>query len=705
MTLKDIGLIYTFDPYEHYPWQECVRRMYQDGVRTFSYLLPLPLAWCEDGSFDFSILDEFEREIVALAPAASFLPRIFMTTPYWWDERHPEELMQFTGTVPRIPRFPSENQKLWKYETKMYHAVDNASMASEVWRRDAGRALCAYLEHAVARRFSLAGAMPVYGTCGEWGQFGSYLRGFFGNADSSAPMTKKFRDFLSCRYGSDDALRRAWRDPLVTLATAEVPSKLERMATEKGAFRSPAFYQKSLDYFEAFSEAKAEAIDGFCAIVKAVNPGLLTGTFGGAVMQIGASAYTLHGGGNQGALKQLLENTPHVDFLSTPNVYFARQTGIFSQAATETIARHKRFIAECDVRTGLAADPYYGCAPAPEHSRNQFAMELGYNLSNGSGEAWLYDFGRGWYAEEEVRCLIRKIVKEWDKIPRGSVGKEQRHDIAFVVAPESLSLSEGTVGFYRTANEMLYSALPRSGCCFNIMTIDEVMQLPPYKLYIFRDLFFITDDKIKELRTFLERHHASAVWLGGAGCITPDCVDFDRSKQLTTFRLQYVPELTAPVSLTLTNANDPLLAGRTLPQTLAEVEKINALMSPVLYAAEASKEQTLGLIEALDLPGLVIRRDSEKKRFDVWSATAQLDAQLIRNLAEESGIKPIFISSVPASCYCSGALLVIRFDQAGTGRIPFPVKDLWTERQYPDGVFAGKAGECFLMQQMAAENA
>ncbi|NMA43740.1 MAG: hypothetical protein GX946_10220 [Oligosphaeraceae bacterium] len=697
MARRNTGLIYTFDPYDHRPWQECVRRMYQDGVRTFSYLLPLPLAWREDGSFDFSLLDELEEELVALAPDAVFLPRIFMTAPYWWSERYPEELMQFTGTVPRIPRFPNENQKLWKYETKMYHAVDNASMASEVWWRDAGRALHAYLEHTSERRFPLVGAMPVYGTCGEWGQFGSYCEGFFGNDDSSAPMTKKFRHFLSRRYGSDDALRKAWRDPQVTLKTAEVPSKLERMATEKGAFRSPAFYRKSLDYFAAFSEVKAEAINGFCAIVKAINPNLLTGTFGGAMMQVGSSAYTLHAGENQGILKQLLEKAPHLDFLSTPNVYFSRMKGIFSQAAAETIARRKRFIAECDVRTALDHGIY---APTAEQSRNQFAMELGYNLCNGSGEAWLYDFGHGWYAEEEIRSLIRTTVENWNKIPRGSIGKEQRRDIAFVVSPESLSLSEGTVGFYRMANEMLYSALPRSGCCFNIMTIDELMHLPPHKLYVFRDLFFIHDNKIKELRAFLERHHASAVWLGGAGCITPDCVDFDRSRQLTTFRLQHVPELTAPVSLTLTNADDPLLTGRKLPQALAKVEKFDILMSPVLFATEVQKEQTLGLIESLDLPGLVIRRDPERKRLDVWSATAQLDAQLIRNLAEESGISPIISSNVPVSCYGSRALFVIRFDQAGTGRMPFPVKDVWTEREYLDGIFAGETGECFLMHQV-----
>lgn len=94
---KDIGLIYTFDPYEDEPWRQALEDMYADGVRGISFLCPLPLAWREDGSFDFTLLDELTDEIFSIAPEAQLLPRAFLTTPDWWDARHEEELLKFDG--------------------------------------------------------------------------------------------------------------------------------------------------------------------------------------------------------------------------------------------------------------------------------------------------------------------------------------------------------------------------------------------------------------------------------------------------------------------------------------------------------------------------------------------------------------------------------------------------------------------------------
>lgn len=124
---KDIGLIYTFDPYEDEPWRQALEDMYADGVRGISFLCPLPLAWREDGSFDFTLLDELTDEIFSIAPEAQLLPRAFLTTPDWWDARHEEELLKFDGPAPRVVKFHRSSQKLWRYEDKMYHATRNPS--------------------------------------------------------------------------------------------------------------------------------------------------------------------------------------------------------------------------------------------------------------------------------------------------------------------------------------------------------------------------------------------------------------------------------------------------------------------------------------------------------------------------------------------------------------------------------------------------
>src|SRR3989339_1674941 len=52
------GGIYTFDPYQDYPYLKAIQSMYKQGIRIFSFLLPLSVAWDEPGKYDFSLLDK-----------------------------------------------------------------------------------------------------------------------------------------------------------------------------------------------------------------------------------------------------------------------------------------------------------------------------------------------------------------------------------------------------------------------------------------------------------------------------------------------------------------------------------------------------------------------------------------------------------------------------------------------------------------------
>ena len=61
------GLIYTFDPYDDRPYIDCLKSMYDQGVRIFSFLLPLAVAWKRDGC-DFSLLDELHDRIIESVP-------------------------------------------------------------------------------------------------------------------------------------------------------------------------------------------------------------------------------------------------------------------------------------------------------------------------------------------------------------------------------------------------------------------------------------------------------------------------------------------------------------------------------------------------------------------------------------------------------------------------------------------------------------
>ena len=630
-------MIYTFDPYEDYPWKEALKEMYADGVRNFSFLYPLVLAWQEDGSFDFHVLDELTDEILSLTGDVRLLPRTFLTTPDWWDARYEEELLRFDGPPPRVLKFHRATQKLWKYEDKMYHAVRNPSIASEIWRHDASRALEACAAH-LLERYGLSkilGIQLAYGTCGEWGQFGSYTNGQFANADFSRPMVTAYRNYLMERYGNREEFH-----------TIMPPSKEERMRTEYGMLRSPRFYRRQLDYFVCYAKTQLETVQCFARAVKRVHPELKTGSFGTGLMPVGVSAYQLHQ--IPSSLQGLgLAEIPELDFVSTPNGYWNRGQGMYSQAPERSVSLRKTFIAECDVRTAYTTDCYF---PASSSSLDQFLFETGYNLTTGSGCFWLYDFGKHWYRDDDVRAAVRRLAQ----ICASESGKIPQAEIALVIDPESVPCSEGSTGYYRNFLDFLTRELPRGGVPFDSIVMDDFFTAKPYKLYIFRDKFLCDPEQAVRIRRFLEKHGASAIWFGPAGAVSPESVDFASSEILTGFSIRSVPDVIAPNYVTF--QDHPLLEKLPLPYSMSPVENWNTVYAPVLTG---SGGEVLGLVESTGLPGCLLRRS--EGRFDLWSAFPLLPAELLRSLYSLIGIVPRVEG--PAVCYGAGGCFVLRADE------------------------------------------
>src|SRR5205814_764671 len=127
--------------------------------------------------------------------------RLYFETAPWWNALHPEEC-----------ELASDGRRL------------NQSYASDVWRRDVNAFLRAYV--AYLRSIGLDDRVVAYqvqaGICGEWIKNTTSMQPICG--DFGEPMRRHFRTWLAGEYATDAALRAAWADPVVTLATAEVPS-------------------------------------------------------------------------------------------------------------------------------------------------------------------------------------------------------------------------------------------------------------------------------------------------------------------------------------------------------------------------------------------------------------------------------------------------------------------------------------------------
>ena len=672
-------IFYTFDPFDDYPWEDAVKAAYDDGVRIFSFLYPMMLNWQEDGSFDFTLTDTLTDRIMALIPDGRMMPRAFLTTPYWWDKKYPGELLKFSGPTPKQTNFTHVNEPLWLYENKQFHGSDNASLASLQWRNDAGNAVYATTKHLVERygRNRIYAMQMAYGTCGEWGAFGSYLFGQSANGDFSEPMVRAYREFLREKYGDKPEF-----------ATILPPSKAARQQVEYGMLRSPESIRYFLDYQEVAAKVKNEALAHFCRRAKEACADMVCGSFGGSAMSVGSSACGLNYAA--GFDSKYLLKIEELDFLSTPNNYFSQRKGAtFSHTPVRSVSRKKRFIAECDTRSEKANNAW---APAKGFSDAQFLRETAFNLLT-SGYLWHYDFGLDWYSVPEVKALRRKLLAMDPAI----FDCDTQAQIAVVADPASVGCTCGSVGFYRQFGETLTRELPRCGAFADHITMDDLTSMPPYKLYIFRDAFLYRP----EIREFLVKNHASAIWLGPAGCVLPDKVDISTAEKQTSIKLAAAENVLATNSVTL-HGKHLLNEGIDVPATPSGVEDINGLWSPVLYALPDENCSVAGLVESLDLPGMVLRQSGE--RFDLWSASPLLFAATVRNLAAACGVK-LRIAGGDAEIYGAGKTFAIRImgDQPIVFNTENTLTDLISGEKYipAEGkvTFTGEKGKSYLFTE------
>lgn len=663
------GPMYLFDPYEHRPWQDAVRCMYEDGVRMFSMLVSLGLVWDKKGEpYDFSLTDELFGQILEIAPDALLMPLFYVHTPNWWDECYPEELLKFKGNAPRFDLWGNEKQRVWKYEAKMYHSTRNPSLASKRWLHDSGQALAASVKH-IEQRYPghFLGYQLGYGTCGEWHTFGSYLEGRFGDYDFSEPMVARFRAFLRQRYASEDALRDAWQNKTVSFNNALPPDKLAKLSTDIGSLKIPSLHHQYRDWQDAYSQATVEAMEHFCRVAKENAPGpRVTTVFAGYQMQTGASAYLAHFGNN---VMELAIKSPHIDILCTPNGYVGRDQGVFSQASVATIARHKLFLAQCDIQPPDWVTLQIDKLPVNEQEWvRMFNRDTFYNLTQGSGHLIFYDFGHGWFRNKEIRATIGTLCESFrNRLP---IEKMVGADVAIVLDEESTRMVESCAGYYQQFKKMINHNLPLTGTPFDVIDISDVLAgKHPYKLYIFRDEFYADAERRADIRAVLERQKSSAVWFFAAGVIDEDHVDASLAESLTGIKMAMFAN-PVPQGLTLMSCEkDQLLQGMALPYALHKVEDLSTVYGPVLFCDDPAAP-VLGQIESLEMPGMAIKRGPE--RFDLWSVSPLLPPDVLHRIMKAAGVWMYCDKPDMAMLYGSAGLLAVCPETSGQLSLNLP---------------------------------
>jgi beta-galactosidase GanA len=174
--------------------------------------------------------------VLAKNPKAILLPRMGVSwPPEWWQKQHPDEIMKYDDG-----------------------SRSTASIFSDVWQKDAVYNLKKLINHLEMKYGnSIIGYHPSGQHTGEWffdRTWDKKLAGF------EPPALDAFKRYLTDKYGSVNALSKAWNDPSITLQTVQLPSFKERTQSTAGSFRNPLLEQNIIDFYEFENAGMADVI-------------------------------------------------------------------------------------------------------------------------------------------------------------------------------------------------------------------------------------------------------------------------------------------------------------------------------------------------------------------------------------------------------------------------------------------------------------
>jgi len=497
------GLCYSTYDCSHDNLSRRVRQFADAGCDLFNFVVEIsgygysrPM-WVARDRWDFTDLDERAHTVLATAPHAMLLPRIYIDAPEWWRAENPNEMMVLdNGST-------SFGEKLFA----LPRPGEYPSLASEAWGRDMAHALRMVIDHVEQSEYGerVVGYQLSGQKTEEWYHW-SMNCPLLG--DYSPPMQRTFRDWLRAKCLSDDALRAAWHRDDVTLDSAAIPTKAERFGDQTRTFRDPIAERNVIDFHAFWSDIMADTIAYFAKVVKEKTRGRkVVGAFYAYTFEfteLGEDAGHL-------AVYRLLR-CPDIDFIMAPSSYFDRNLPgePYFRAPVASLVLHGKMLWDdfdqvsfkwydkLKQEPALAQWEYQmGLTKTPEEFVWMNRREVGMALAQGA-RLCHFDIHGGYYEDSTILAGVKRlgeIRREDLALPdRGSnaqilvlVDEESEHYLTFrnPLLTTLLSAQLAEMGFVAPYDAALLSDLPaldarryRLVVVLNAFRVDRAMSAP-----------------------------------------------------------------------------------------------------------------------------------------------------------------------------------------------------------------------------------
>ncbi len=598
----------------------------QSGAAFVSF--PVSMPWPRGGeAVDWSGADAQCQEVLAANPTALLLPRISVNAPPWWREVHPDDDM------------------VWDSGPQYGYPV----VASPEYRHDAAERLGALVTH-LEEKFgkNMAGYHPCGQNTDEWfyqETWGPALNGY------ARGDLRAWRGWLTDRYKNDAALRTAWSDPQMSLATVIVPSPAIRRAAPAGVLRDPIKERSLIDFAEFQQQAMADCV---CTLARAVRQAThgrkLVVFFYGYVFEFGAVG---NGPGTSGhyALRPVLE-CPDIDVLCSPISYFDRGPGQSAPAMTaaESVAlAGKMWLFEDDTRTFLTAkDSGYDRVDTLDETRAELLRNTGQCALRNFATWWMDLGAAGWFDDPRLWAEMQRL-NTLDQ-PLLATPLPFRPEVAAVIDEQAMMrVAAGGAVVTLPGVYQVRRPLGRMGAPYGQYLQDDVLSgKVSAKMYVFLTPWYLSPTQREQLRA--ATRGSVRVWCYAPGYQQPDGTSLEAMQELTGFHL-------AKVTLSTALAK-PAKVGQQLG--LEGPLGVDAPVSPLFAATDATEDETLATYSD-GSAAIAMRRTADG--VSLFVGPPGLTSDLLRIAARQGGVH--LFTQCDCNVYANGPYLVLHAAQDG----------------------------------------
>ena len=610
--------IYAFNPYNRA--LDVLSSQFADAdIHIHHFLYPLAFGWQQDGGFDWTDFDLLAERVLRNDPQGLLYPRIFLTTPPWWDETHPEELKVFRNGKNFRSNYTLDNNPLnaaSKYSAKGFNdKTTTPSWESEVWRRDAAAALESFVKHTQngSYRGNMLGYFFCGGTYGEWIPMDMMdVHGGLSWEDLSLPSMKSFRSALDSYYkGGSIERERKWKSltawspediriphtnyvmkfnqehhyadyeqnlidaadiPPADIAHAAPPNFVRRHIAKYGIFRDPEQSLDTIEYYRFLKESFVDVISFFSSTIKRASEGkAVIGIFSGSLM----NEYLQDGDALQHFLGfgEMLRSVKDLDIATTPYHYYKSHNTPEADGNMRTVPgslflSDKIFISENDQRT-LAGDSEFWWMLRGDNSLEESCEAMYRNLviclSHYAG-LWWYDFGKGWYDHPKMMRAVAKCQHIYNKVltePNPAPLTRIPDTLRIIYSLQSYDYIAACSKLCRANTAvMLQEHMNRIGFPWEVYLQDDLNRIPESRAYLFLNTCALSNQERDYINSRLKCNGNVIIWTYAAGLYKDAVPSPDNVSELTGFNLNWSLEKTV-MEVKITDREHPITANLT----------------------------------------------------------------------------------------------------------------------------------------------